>query len=264
MVKMEEEAKINFKVEVVSEPEREKQYWGFLPKLIHNIVNMRKVFKKKMIELPKESVDEYMAHDITQKAYKLVANSIYGCLGFENSRFYARDLAALITEKGREALKRARELVEKQGRAVVIYGDTDSLMIKIDMQEGWSEVMKVKHIFEVAQKLKKDINNEYRNKMLEIDIDGVFKPLNLIAKKKYMAKKLDNFDQVRLQGMAPVFTVEYKGIEVAKRDGCEKSRTVIKDIFSIILNNMLKIEDATTQIYDYFESLDKEMTSMVP
>lgn len=56
--------------------------------------------------------------------------------------------------------------------------------------------------------------------MLEIDIDGVFKPLNLIAKKKYMAKKLVNFDKVVAKGVAPVFTVEYKGIEVAKRDGC--------------------------------------------
>ena len=43
--------------------------------------------------------------------------------------------------------------------------------------------------------------------MLEIDVDGVFKPLNLIAKKKYMAKKLVNFDKVRLTKAAPIFTV---------------------------------------------------------
>lgn len=111
----EEESKSKLKVEPVPEEERVKTNWGFLPQLINNVVIKRGEYKKKMLgltALPQHEFDkrqdEYMAFEITQRSYKLVANSIYGCLGFENSRFYARDLAALITEKGRDALRRAK------------------------------------------------------------------------------------------------------------------------------------------------------------
>ena len=73
---------------------------------------------------------EYFILEIQQKCYKVVANSIYGCLGFSISRFYSRPLAALITKKGRDSLMSAKDIVSKRGGVKVIYGDTDSLMIQ--------------------------------------------------------------------------------------------------------------------------------------
>ena len=67
--------------------------------------------------------------NIRQTALKLTANSMYGCLGFGSSRFYAQAIAALITRTGREILLKTKDIAEGKLGFSVIYGDTDSIMI---------------------------------------------------------------------------------------------------------------------------------------
>ena len=100
-------------------------------------------------------------------ALKLTAIPIYGCLGFEYSRFYARPPAALTTFRRQEIRKETCELAEKCSLEVV-YGDTDSLFVTLN-QNSVEEALKFAH------RLKKEVSGRYR--LLEIDVDGVFQRL---------------------------------------------------------------------------------------
>jgi DNA polymerase alpha subunit A len=68
----------------------------------------------------------------------------------------------------------------------VVYGDTDSIMINT----GFTQLNQA---LEMGGRLKKEVNLLY--KCLEIEIDGVFKSLLLLKKKKYAALKIENFGQ---------------------------------------------------------------------
>lgn len=69
-------------------------------------------------------------------------------------------------------------------------------------------------------------------------MDGIFKPLILLMKKKYVARKLTNYDRV-IGGLDQVlnFNIEYKGIEVVRRDGFELARKFLKNTLEILMNS---------------------------
>jgi DNA polymerase elongation subunit (family B) len=62
--------------------------------------------------------------DALQLAYKVTANSLYGQIGSRVSPIYLKDIAACTTATGRERIMMAKEYVEKNYDATVIYGDS--------------------------------------------------------------------------------------------------------------------------------------------
>ncbi|KAJ4470185.1 DNA polymerase family B-domain-containing protein [Lentinula aciculospora] len=211
---------------------------GVLPRIIATLVNRRKQVKSLMKD--RTSTDAQLAQwDIKQKALKLTANSMYGCLGFEYSRFYARPLAALTTHMGREILQHTKELAETM-QLDVLYGDTDSLFVNSNATE-LSEALRISNEF------KKVVNERYRK--LEIDLDAIFQRLLLLQKKKYAAVKVENGTET---------SIEVKGLDMKRREYC----TLSKNVSQYVLNRILSgeaTEIVVEQIHEYLTSVGENV-----
>lgn len=202
---------------------------GVLPHLIATLVNRRRQVKSLMKD--KNAPEGRMLQwGIKQQALKLTANSMYGCLGFENSRFYAKPLAALTTSKGREILSTTRELAETMSLDV-IYGDTDSVMINTNCVD-------YKEALRIGQEFRRAVNDKYR--LLEIDIDGVFQRMLLLQKKKYAALLVADGD----------VTTEIKGLDMKRREYCALSKHVSAYVLDSILSGEAT-EVVVESIHDY-------------
>lgn len=195
---------------------------GILPTEIRKLVESRREVKK-LMKTPDLSPDLKMQYNIRQTALKLTANSMYGCLGFSFSRFYAKPLAALVTAKGRDILVNTRDLVQKLNYEV-IYGDTDSIMINTNCLD-YGEVFKIGH------KIKAEVNKLYRQ--VELDVDGVFKYMLLLKKKKYAAVTISQLPSGEF-----VTSQELKGLDIVRRDWSQISAEAGKFILSQILSDM--------------------------
>uniref|UniRef100_A0A6P6Y8K3 DNA polymerase n=1 Tax=Dermatophagoides pteronyssinus TaxID=6956 RepID=A0A6P6Y8K3_DERPT len=205
---------------------------GVLPSVVKNLLQQRKSVKRAM----NDATDPFLQMLLNGKqlALKVCANSVYGYTGIANvGHLPCLTISSSITAFGRELINRSKEYVETRISPSseyafgtrVIYGDTDSLMIEVELRSIAAAIA-------AGKKMAHDINSQFK-KPLELEFEKVFCPYLLINKKRYAG----------LMWTAPdSFTkVETKGLETVRRDFCPFVLNFVRSQIAALLNQQVDI-----------------------
>lgn len=202
-----------------------KQRKGLLAQILEELLMARKQAKR---ELAVET-DPFKKAVLNgrQLALKISANSVYGLTGATTGKLPCLEIASSTTSYGRQMIEKTKDEVEKKycvangysHDAQVIYGDTDSVMVKF----GTTELAE-------AMKLGEEAANYVSSKFIKpikLEFEKVYFPYLLINKKRYAGlywTKTEKYDKM-----------DTKGIETVRRDNCLLVQTVIEKVLRMIL-----------------------------
>ena len=198
---------------------------GLLTQILEELLGARKRAKK---ELAIET-DPFKKAVLNgrQLALKISANSVYGITGATVGKLPCLQIASSTTSYGRQMIEKTKDEVEARYTiangyshdAQVIYGDTDSVMVKFGPKE-------LKKAMELGQDAADYVSSKFI-KPIKLEFEKVYFPYLLINKKRYAGlywtspEKYDKMDS--------------KGIETVRRDNCRMVSTVIETVLRKIL-----------------------------
>ncbi len=198
---------------------------GIMPKILERLWKERKAIRKQMKTL---SPDDplYAVLNGVQLAIKVSMNSIYGFTGARYGRLPNKKIAAAVTACGREMIAHSKKCAEEWYNCEVVYGDTDSIYVKFKSNLKGQDHMN--YVFKVAPECADRISATFK-KPIELEFEKVMYPFILYSKKRYASLFWTNplkYDYI-----------DFKGIQVVRRDNCIFVRENSKQIFEYIFLN---------------------------
>jgi DNA polymerase I len=192
---------------------------GIISGILKYLIKERDKVKAQM----KSSRDESEKRNLDAKQYalKIMANAFYGYTGYLRARLYVLDIANAITSCGRDIISKTKEVFEKVPDCEVVYGDTDSVMIKTKTND-------LDEAFSIGKNLEGIINKELKG-IVEMKIENVFKTLLILSKKRYAGLTYEKVDGNWKEGFV------MKGIETVRRDWCDLTTKTLFEVLNILL-----------------------------
>jgi len=163
-----------------------------------------------------------------QLALKISANSVYGFTGAQIGQLPCLEISSSVTAFGREMILQTKAMVESLfPKSQVIYGDTDSLMVKFANLGGIADAIAM------GKEASSQITAKLAKRFIKLEFEKVYCPYILISKKRYAGLYWTN-------AVKPD-KIDTKGLENVRRDNCPLIRQLIKSVLEKVLLHKDKI-----------------------
>lgn len=226
---------------------------GIIPTLIEEILNNRN--KAKKLRDLATTEEEKELYEQQQWSEKILANSMYGYLGYTGSRFYKKEVAESITGMGVHIIKKIMEWVTNNGNQV-IYADTDSNYILAKSHIPYEVVLEGKAISELVNKNLEAFSKEISGKnYIFVEFEKAIKTILFTsAKKRYAYYTLWSAKKHFFVGK----TIEIQGMDSKRSDSSTLARNTQLDVLKMILDGKSKNE-----VYEYLKDINTKMKNRV-
>eukprot|EP01104_Vermistella_antarctica_P006744 TRINITY_DN17448_c0_g1_i1.p1 TRINITY_DN17448_c0_g1~~TRINITY_DN17448_c0_g1_i1.p1 ORF type:complete len:1124 (+),score=279.27 TRINITY_DN17448_c0_g1_i1:349-3372(+) len=202
---------------------------GLLPQILEDLLSARKRAKRDLAN--EKDPFKRAVLDGRQLALKISANSVYGFTGATIGQLPCLEISASVTAFGRQMIDSTKKLVMEKYNiangyahdADVVYGDTDSVMVKFGCDT-------VAEAMELGKEAAAYVTATFE-RPIGLEFEKVYYPYLLMNKKRYAGlywTRPDKYDKM-----------DCKGIETVRRDNCQ----LVKRVIGESLNKLLIDQD---------------------
>ncbi|KAL5492332.1 POL3 [Sanghuangporus weigelae] len=228
---------------------------GLLPSVLEDLIAARKRAKADL----KKETDPFRRAvlDGRQLALKISANSVYGFTGATIGKLPCLAISSSVTAYGRQMIEKTKQEVEaeysiangREHNAEIIYGDTDSVMVKFGPSD-------LRTVMQMGSEAAEFVTAKFI-KPIKLEFEKVYFPYLLINKKRYAGlywTKPEKYDKM-----------DSKGIETVRRDNCRLVSTVIETcLHKMLIDRDVKgAEEYTKQVISELLQNKIDMSQLV-
>jgi DNA polymerase elongation subunit (family B) len=220
----------------------EAHFKGLIPEVVEHLQNCRTKAKRAYAE-----ATDPMAKQVCKArelAFKIAGNGVYGALGSTLSLLPLLAIAESVTAIGRIDILMVKRMAEEMfPDGQVVYGDTDSVFVRMPLEEEVAAItmLGVQSASAMAVALADRVNARLKAPK-KIEFEKVFDTMMLLSKKRYAGTKYEPGFKFGMSKPA----MDVKGLQSVRRDGSPLVRDLVRDVIQSILESGTATDAAAT------------------